>query len=469
MYEFRKLDGTLTIIGVWNGIIHTYNPTTDAWTAVVTAANFATASITRATSGRWFAATFNNTVVFSDSTNLPFTWDGTSGAGGLVSLTNAAVAYGRPFVHAGKLGFIQNADRSTFIWSEELAANTGYEAGGYNNAWTLKQNGSNPLVGIQGSNAGLFYFRTQGIGIITGDVTPDFATTATDDAIAESVGLGGPDAFLLHEKRFWFLDEAGRPWSLELGGGLTPLWADLEATQVAEANPGAPVVVYSFPRSTATAQVSWNPVYDLIMMRASATSGFAPYWFGFSPYTGRLVTAWQFDSGEEFYSSVSTTFTSVPAWVVGLNGSFAAAVVAGQWEDLDVSAVDYRSYSCQYRSGPQAWTTGLALHFSRLDLVAQSVATSFVTAGSAYSLRVLTSDNPVTTQSAQTVNYLTPAALNLQRYAQHEAIGLNVGGRWAAVDIQFTPEELTGVAFAPHAIYGWALHHYPIGNEPEVR
>src|SRR3990167_5730665 len=176
LYTFELLSGTTYLVAVVAGEIYRCSSVMGTtWSKVVTSANLATAGVTLSTSANpIYAVTYNDTMVISDGVNVPFTWDSTSGAGGLVSLTNAPVAYGRPTVYYAKLVFIKNTERNTFVWSEENAANTGYEAGGYLNAWTLGQNGSAPLSAIFGTNNALYYSRPRSIGGLLGAVNTDF-------------------------------------------------------------------------------------------------------------------------------------------------------------------------------------------------------------------------------------------------------------------------------------------------------
>lgn len=220
MGQFSKVDGTevtwllSSTSGIW-----VYNWGAGTYSNVVTSANFTTAGISLVTNTHYWCV-FNNTVVFNpnDGSQVPFTWDGTSGAGSLVELTNAPAAYGKPTTYAAKLFFIKYAVRDTLVWSEEAAANTGYEAGGYSNVWKLGQTGTNPLVAIQGTNEALYYFRGQSIGAIRGQVNSDFTTTATHDAVSTSTGTLSPNGVAAGNHGLWFLDQWYIPTYLPFGG-----------------------------------------------------------------------------------------------------------------------------------------------------------------------------------------------------------------------------------------------------------
>ena len=179
-------------------------------------------AVTVKTSGLIYWCEYNGQVVFNDGTNQPFMWNGTSG-GGLTLLDNApATAIGRPVAYYGKLFFIKTGN--TLVWSEENAPNTGYEADGYNNTWDLRQTSGEPIIAIVGTNDALYYFRPSSIGRITGAVTPDFATTGTDDGVSD---LYGTVSYLGAEKitgnTIAFGDQYGRP-CLVADGVVVPIY-----------------------------------------------------------------------------------------------------------------------------------------------------------------------------------------------------------------------------------------------------
>lgn len=218
--QLAKVDGTeVTWLLSSSSGIWVYNWGAGTYTNVVTAGNFATASISLVNATHYWCI-FNNTICFNpnDGIQKPFTWDGTSGAGSLTELTNAPTAYGRPSAYAAKLFFIKYAFRDTIAWSEEAAANTGYDQGGYSNEWKLGQTGTNPLFAIQGTNEALYYFRGQSIGAIRGQVQTDFATTATHDAISLSTGTLSPNGVAVSSRGLWFVDQWFIPSFLPFGG-----------------------------------------------------------------------------------------------------------------------------------------------------------------------------------------------------------------------------------------------------------
>lgn len=206
------------------------------WAKVVTAAQLAGAGIALAATGRVFLVPFGAYLCVTDGVNTPFVWDGTSGAG-LTELTNAPVFYGRPTVYYGKLIAIKATERDTIVWSEENQPNVGYEAGGFNNAWSLTQTGGGQLYALQGTNAALYYFRADRCGAIRGAVTTDFQASGVHDDVG-AVGTTDPEAVCAVGigEDVWFLDQQGRP-HVVVGTKALPVWneiADIYAVTVGD-------------------------------------------------------------------------------------------------------------------------------------------------------------------------------------------------------------------------------------------
>lgn len=204
LIEYTKISGTTYSVAIVGGKFYTYNWGTTTWSEAVNAATFSAASITLSASARCYGVVFNDVLVVSDGTNTPFTWDGTTN-GGLTKLTNAPVFYGQPVVYYGKLFGIKSTERSTIVWSEEGDATTGYEAGGYNNAWTLGQTGSSPLEALGATNSALTVIRRLGVTQITGAVSDQFSTTGVQDAVSEQIGTESPAAVVVWDSAVYFL------------------------------------------------------------------------------------------------------------------------------------------------------------------------------------------------------------------------------------------------------------------------
>lgn len=227
--QYTEIDGTEHTIAIVGGTFYTLNWSTSTWTNVLTAANFTTASITVSTTARFYAVPFAGEIVFSDGTNTPWSWDGTTN-GGLTELTNAPVAFGPPTVYYGKLFFIKATERSAFVWSEENQPNTGYEAGGYNNAWTIAQTDNNRLTCLLGANEALYVFREYSITQVVGEVTTNFQSTGTREAVSSTVGTSAPGSVFFDGSTILFADSQGRPHFIKPGSEAIPIWQDFDQT-----------------------------------------------------------------------------------------------------------------------------------------------------------------------------------------------------------------------------------------------
>jgi hypothetical protein len=233
VFEYTKRDGTTKTVAIVGGQgLYTFNWSTRAWSQVVTVANLTTASVTLSETARCYACTFTDKLVVSDGVNKPFLWDGTSGAGGLTSLTNSPVLYGQPVVYYAKLFGIKNTERSTLVWSEENDATTGYEAGGYANAWTLAQTNSEGFYALCATDEALYCFRARSITKVLGAVTPDFQSSGTREGVSEDTGTASPASVVRTSNgNIYFTDSLGRPQAI-VGGRIMdpPLWSDVRET-----------------------------------------------------------------------------------------------------------------------------------------------------------------------------------------------------------------------------------------------
>lgn len=275
--QFTKLAGTEYTAAVVGGQgIDTYDWVTETWTKAVSVANLATASVTLSETAHAYSNTFTDTLLLSDGVNKPFTWTGASGAGGLTSLTNAPVIYGQPTVYYAKVFGIKSTERSTIVWSEENSANTGYEAGGYANAWTLGQTDQEPLYAVVGTNEAIYYFRARSIGAIRGAVTQDFQNDGTREGVDENIGTISPDGIAVVGDRIFFIDADARPHVLE-GGRVRPLFDDIRetirgldraqlATAVTRYDPTTGLVMFGVAevgQSNPSVLLTYNPVLNV--------------------------------------------------------------------------------------------------------------------------------------------------------------------------------------------------------------
>ena len=459
IHEFIKLDGTRLIVGVWNGLVHTYDSTGDSWTEVLGASDFSGQSITRSTTAQWYAVTFNNQVVFTDGTNVPFMWDGTTN-GGLTKLTNVPVFYGQPTVHYAKLFAIKATDRATIVWSEEVDAATGYEQSGYNNTWTLRQTGSVPLTVIRGTNTGLFYWREEGIGVIDGAVTSDFSSTGTDDAISSTIGILSPEGVEWHGGLFWFVDQHGRMWAMSPSGQMQPLWKDMEAT-FSRAGPTLLQSILVRAPDPTLLKVDYNGATDHIMLHWRGTDSKNIYYV-FDANTGRFQGRWNphFTIGINPMSAATVRLDSgAPAWFMGFENSFAGYIEStgflgnGRYQDFVAATQSTVSYLCRVTGPAHGWNPKIYYDFQRLDLAFKSGLLSTSTAN--YTVVLYTSG-----QARQGVNAASYHATVTVQSARnitedsHKAVFVSGKGRWGVVEFQFAPPDQ---AFAHNTIHGWVL------------
>ncbi len=203
-----------------------YSTRTGLWAESLTAATLLTAGITLSPYDNYHATMFNEKLVVVGPTFV-FTWNGTAGSG-VVKLTNAGASfYGRPTVYAAKL-FIIRGNRRTIVWSEEGNETIGYEAGGFANAWDLKQTSQSPIIVIEGTNEALYYARSDSIGSIYGGSADEFQTTSTHDSVNATDGCRCPDGMIEAGDAIWFFDDHNRPACFLKGSRETiPIWREL--------------------------------------------------------------------------------------------------------------------------------------------------------------------------------------------------------------------------------------------------
>lgn len=285
IYQFTTFDETEHTVGISGGRFYTYDWAADTWTETLTAAQRPTISPT----GKVYAVTLDDRMVISDGVSNPWDWDGTPG-GGTRDLTDCPPLFGQPTVHYAKLFGIKASDPITIVWSEENDATTGYEAGGFNNAWRLGQTDQERLYAIRGTNAALFYWRARSIGAIAGSVTPDFRTTGVRDGVSQTVGTSAPDGIVEWEQSFYFVDSDGRPQLLQIGAGVRepPIWYDCLETVRRMSRAVMGDVVGTYDPDTNLVLFGITPFgsseNDLVIAFHAPTGQFAGIWDGVQPH-----------------------------------------------------------------------------------------------------------------------------------------------------------------------------------------
>ena len=230
---------------------------------------------------------------------------GTSGTPALASNYYSGVppvwnAFGRPTQYQGSLFFIVNtfatvASRTTIIWCEPNQPFLGYLQTGYADYWNLIQTGADALYALQGTNIGLFYFRDTSIGLAAGTPSLNFATTATNDAIAGLVGTVAPDSVQYYLSNIFFTDIYGRPWMLPIGSDPVPIHQQMRAQWVAQPSINFP----SYISYTCTSAI-W-PAFNLYVVAiwganfSALTSPVTMY--AFDANSGTYMGRWQIGAG----------------------------------------------------------------------------------------------------------------------------------------------------------------------------
>lgn len=254
--QFSKKDGTTQTVAICKGQIYV-----GTWggnfALTITTSNLTAASITLDGTAICGCITAFDTLIISDGVHTPFSWDGTSG-GGLTSLSNAPIAYGQPAVYYSKLFFIKAAERDVIVWSEEGTPNTGYEAGGYNNAWSLPGIKGEWITALAARNDSLGVIRPRSVTTILGAVNDAFQTTGTRSSVTERTGSSSAGGTIVLDEGTVFLNSDGLPEYWPVGGGVAQspsMSDDCQATLAA------------IPRSSlAKAQWVYDPETNLILL-----------------------------------------------------------------------------------------------------------------------------------------------------------------------------------------------------------
>jgi hypothetical protein len=233
LYQFFRKDGVVFTIAISGGKFYTLDWSTEVWTEVLTAAQLGAAGVSppAGTGVMVQMLTYTNKVVINDGQSTPWAWDGTSG-GGITKMTNAPIfAAGSMDVYNGRLIGIKATDPTTFVWSETDSLNTGYEAGGFNNAWTYVQTDQHRLYRMVASNDGIIMIRARAASQITGEVVQSWSSYGTREGVSDTIGSPYPFTALLYGANVFVLDADLRPQLLRPGMlAPTPLWTPFRET-----------------------------------------------------------------------------------------------------------------------------------------------------------------------------------------------------------------------------------------------
>jgi hypothetical protein len=316
--SWYRPSGVVVSLCVAGGALYRYDWTTSAWVLSV-----AQATTGLATTGRVQFIPFAGGLVINDRVNRPRYWDGTDG-GGITVLTNAPVAWWG-WVQSAKLVFINAANRLEIQWSEEAQPNTGYAAGGFNNAWELRQLGNAPLTAGIGRNGGMVVFRERSTFTILGEITTDFQSASTRSDVSDVIGTLSPWALCATDQGIVFLDSDARPFLLPNGGQPEPLWPDCVEQLSAQL----------VPRNQLLRAITLEDraVGELLIGLPSTTSSEITKWLAFDRDTLTFEGVWPIAAD---HAGMVVTDANEPRWVhtSGTTAYLHGAPGIGVWSDF---------------------------------------------------------------------------------------------------------------------------------------
>lgn len=445
--EFTKLDGTVYRVVVCGGSFYTYSWGTNTFTIQSLGAYSLDAD------ARVYLVPFADKLVISDGVNTPLIWDGSAFA----ELTNCPVLYGSPWVYYAKLFGIKDAERSTIVWSEENDPTTGYEVGGYNNAWTLGQTAQDPLYAGVGLNDQMLVFRARSTTQIIGAVNADFQSTGTREGISETIGTTSPDSIVVVGRSVYWLDADARPQRYIVGQGMQnepAVWenARVDISEVA---------------LTALASVrgGYHPTIDVVLLAVPASGLSDPSY---------ILT---FDGSSGRYSGIWTGF---PMTAMGFWTDTTNAVVMVHGSTDGIPYIHGVPGGTQYDDELDAGTAAIA-HFVEGPTLGHSVTVEKFFDRIDASLRVATAMTDVrvrlsTSQGLGNEQVMVASGgvslwdtavwdtdvWSAEAAEQHPSVGSIDHGRWCKVQIS---HEVTGEYFGLTRL---AVHAFAEGDFPEA-
>jgi hypothetical protein len=475
--------GPCAIIG---GEIYTLNIQSGTATKVVTQANFTTAGITMSTTTPVIYAFLGSVLVAAALSDRAWTWDGTSGAGGLTSLTNAPASCQALTVYYAKV-FMLTTDRTSIQWSEENQPNTGYEAGGFNNSWDLVQTSATHLRAILGTNEGLYVFREDSIAVIRGAVSSTFSTDGVQDGVFIGSGCQGPfSVALAGSGTVWWIDNRHRMHAYRPGVGVIPAWQSL-ARWLGPATAGATSSIADHTPYGVGEEAfgTWRfsqqmPVVDPVNRRImfSSTNQSVRTVFVFDSDTAELLYIEQYPSGLNLPINASSgggphlaampvqtggTATWYLVYVDEDGYFFRAPLSAGNTSTLiyyDETESGAGSPVVGQLLGPMhGWNTGIEYQFTQLDVIADAALANTLEVG------YLTSRRHKLSLTAARQTYSDGPVSN-DPYERRVPFGLNANGRWCRPLIRLSGST-TGIE-TRQLLHGYTLTGYPVSSGPNV-
>lgn len=438
--QFTKKAGTEYTVAVCAGEIYTYNWSGNAWTKVVSTANLTTSGVTLSATARCGVCAFADKLIVSDGTNTPFAWDGSSGAGGVVKLTNVPAFYGPPTVKDGRLVGIKATDRLRFVWSEINDPSIGYEQAGYTNYWEFGQVASEALTAVVGTNDGLVVFRARSHQVVSGTVTANWSSNGTRAGMSETIGTSSPWSVLAYGRQIYFLDSDARPQITTVSGGVQEpaIWHPLRVT------------IATLPLSVlATAVTVYDPSVELVKMGVAEGVAVGPTaWFCFQPESGTAVSV--FRGYTLRHAGMAKNAAGAPRMLHADTSGYVYGhgdPLNGPWNDTLADGA--RPIAHAVLASPAVHSSNIDVQWSRIDVTAATPSDMTM-------LIDYETNRGVSTGGAQsitlegTLSLWDVAVWDVDKWSTDTAaetkvsVGLNAFGRWLVPRIR---HELSGEQF----------------------
>lgn len=237
VYTHPALDGTTTLFLVAGGHIYRVNP---SLTSIVDVTPVSGVTIDASVGTRVSFVSLIGTLVVNDSVNAPWVVDDPTAT----PLTGTYIDYdgtGVPWsaragtLYKGAIFYpllqVNGVDRQTDLsWCNPGTPTIGWQQADFDNNWTLETSSAGVIYAVRGTNTTLYYWRELSIGTIDGDVGPDLASTATEDAIGFNVGAQAAQSIQEFGNSFFFADAIGRPNLFRPGTPPpVPIWHQLRS------------------------------------------------------------------------------------------------------------------------------------------------------------------------------------------------------------------------------------------------
>ena len=449
--QFTKLAGTRYTIAICGGKFYTLDWSTRTWAEAVNAAAFSGASITLSSTARCYATTLADKYIVHDGVNTPWMWDGTTN-GGLTKLTNCPVLYGPITVYYAKLFGIKSAERDTFVWSEEADPTTGYEAGGYNNAWSPA--GAAAFNSIAASNNALYLFESRRAIRITGAVSTDFQTAGTRSDLDERNGTLSPT--LVTDDGIVFVNADGAPYLIT--GPVQDMWRDCQvATSTMEVSALANAML-----------VEWPTIDAVLVGVPMSPNTVISQWLIFRVSEGEPRYIGRWDLGLNDTAAVVLDDDLVPTLLVSGNVD-GKVYTMGQpngstWDDNFATGGATIPHTVTWQ--PLGADSDTERQFDRMTVVLDGTASA-----TSLTTRYQTTRSTSLTQTAAVAGnqgallgigfILGSSMLTLAAVERRVVFGLNGAGRWIAPTVSHDEAGKTfGVKAVSVESYPWGTDYY---------